>query len=95
MQPPLCAVRAGQKIKLVFYIGEKEETSKKKEAGRGSRLQPPLCAVRAGQKINLVFYIEERKKEIRKTKAGRASRLQAPPNRRPRRTKEKIGIQYW
>jgi len=35
LQPPLCAVRAGQRLKLVFYIGEKKETNKKNTSGQG------------------------------------------------------------
>jgi len=30
LQPPLCAVRAGQRIKLVFYIGEEERNKQEK-----------------------------------------------------------------
>jgi len=33
LQAPLPAVRAGQKIKSVFYIGEEKETNKNKYKG--------------------------------------------------------------
>jgi len=57
-------------------------------------LQPPLCAVRAGQKKNQVFYIGEEKRN-RKKKAKRGFAPASPSMRRPRRTKDNIGILYW
>jgi len=42
LQPPLCAVRAGQKKNQVFYIGE-EKRSKKKEKNQPNIAQFPNC----------------------------------------------------
>jgi len=64
LQAPLCAVRAGQRIKLVFYIGERKRKKKEKSSEKGVRVCNPLCAPSAQDKrINQVFYIDEDKRK--------------------------------
>jgi len=50
LQPPLCAVRAGQRINQVFYIEKDKETNKKNTSEKGVRACKPLCAPSAQDK---------------------------------------------
>jgi len=50
LQAPLCAVRAGQRVKLVFYIEEDKRKDKKKPSEKELRVCNPLCAPSAQDK---------------------------------------------
>jgi len=96
LQAPLCAVRAGQKKRLVFYIGEEKRKDRKKPSEKELRACKPLYAPSAqGKRKDWYSILVKKKEKIERNQAKRGFAPASPSMRRPRRTKNKSGILYW
>jgi len=68
LQAPLCAVRAGQKINQVFYIGEDKRNRKEKQKQEGGSVCTHRCAPSAQDKRKIRYSTLQKKKEKKKRK---------------------------